>query len=193
MSERLTVQLERPVASVRVRAAASSGQPGAGKASLAPGDEALEERIRLEAEQERNSLRRVRLALEEALERFEGIQLQMLREAEEHLLDLALEIARKVLMQEIDAQRYQIDPIVREALTQAPLHREVVVRLNAEDWRRCEMARNAEDSDKAGRIRFVADPSVKPAECVLETSEGTVTSNLESHVQAIGEALKAPE
>ena len=68
----------------------------------------------------------------------------------------------------------------------------VVAHLHPDDWARCQMAREA-SADGAGRIRFVADPSVPRAECVLETSEGIVQAAVDDHLDGIGEALSGAE
>ena len=44
-----------------------------------------------------------------------------------------------------------------------------------------------------GNIRFVADPSVPRAECVLETTEGIVQSAIEQHIERIADALQNAE
>ena len=58
---------------------------------------------------------------------------EFLAQAEEQLLDLAIDIARKVLMQEVQAQRYEIQPIVAEALKRVPEELDVTVYLNPDD------------------------------------------------------------
>ena len=200
MGEDLTVRLSAPLAAVRVightpspraqrRAKAGTGLRGA----PAAGDEQLAAQMQQELDREKAELARARQALTEALSQFDRHREQLLREAENQLLDLAVEIARKVLMQEIQAERHQIEPIVTEALQNLPARQQVVVHLNPRDLARCEIAGKADDAENSESIRFVADPSISPAQCVLETPEGTVDSNVDTHLQAISEALKQPE
>ena len=115
----------------------------------------------------------------------------MLAEAEPQLVRLAVDIAQKVLMQEIQAGHYEIDPIVTEAMKQVPARCEVVVHLHPDDHARCEAARQL--GDDAEGVRFVADPNVRPAECVLQTGEGVVESGVETNLARIGEALTGAE
>ena len=51
----------------------------------------------------------------------------------------------------------------------------------------------AEGEAPPEHVRFVADPEIGRAECVVETPEGIVESTLDAHLSEIGEALKAPE
>jgi flagellar assembly protein FliH len=136
---------------------------------------------------ERTSLASARQALAQATQQVEGFRAELLAEAEGQLLTLAVEIARKVLMQEIQAERYQIDPIVTEALRRVPSRGGVVVHLNPGDCARCEAAVK-KDGDPQ-QVRFVADVNVQPAECLLETPEGIVESSVEGHLVAIAEGL----
>lgn len=133
-----------------------------------------------------------RQALGDGLAKLDTLRAQLVRQAEQQLLELALDIARKVLMQEIQAGRYEIDPIVKEALRHVPPRQTAVAHLHPDDWARCQMAQEP-SADDAGRIRFVADPSVPRAECVLETSEGIVQAAVNDHLDGIGEALGGAE
>ncbi len=124
------------------------------------------------------------------MEKLSRLREKMIRESERQLVELALEIARKVLMQEVQAGRYEIDPIVKEALLHVRTRQDVLVRLHPDDWAACQTAREAEGSAGAGNVRFVADPSVRRAACLLETSEGMVESTMEANLENIAEALK---
>ena len=129
-------------------------------------------------------------ALHEAGKRFEALREEIVADAEEQLLDLAVAIARKVLMQEIRAERYEIEPILREAMARVPPRQSVVVHMNPQDWEQCKLAHSANEAGNSGRLRFVADSSVPRAGCVLETEQGIVESTVEDHLTGIGEALK---
>ena len=137
-------------------------------------------------------LAQARRALASAMEQFQEHQAEFFREAEGQLVDLAVEIARKILVQEIEAGRYQSDPIVREALATVPGCKDVVVRLHPDDLARCGAAGQTDDGSDAPNMRFVGDPNVARAECVLETPHGVVASDIEGQLSEIGKALKDP-
>ena len=198
MSEPLSVNIRgKPVS---VRTVTETGAPdgrdepgnapadGTGGASTLT-DPAIEE-MQSKLAAQREQLTQARKALEDALEKLPQLREKMIRESEEQLVELALEIARKVLMQEVQAGRYEIDPIVKEALLHVPARQDVTVHLHPDDWAACQTAREAEGSAAAGNVRFVADPSVRRAACLLETSEGTVESAVEANLENIAEALK---
>jgi len=143
-----------------------------------------------EVQAERAQLGSAAAALRAACEELRRQQADLRAEAEHQLLELAIEIARKVLMQEIQAGRYEIEPIIRAALARAgPAGGEVVVHLNADDLARCKLA----GAQESAGLRLVADGAVQGGECVVHTGEGVVESRIESHVQEIERALEIRE
>jgi len=190
MPQPMPVELPHPPTAARV----VHRPGGAGDPTAMPADGSDATALRLEEaalQGERAELARARQALERAAAEVAGLRQQVLADAEEHLLDLAVEIARKVLMQEIRAGRHEIEPIVREALRRAPAKREVVVRLNPKDLARMETASGTDEMP--ANVRLVPDPSIGPAECVVETAEGTVEARVEHELDQVRAALKTPE
>ncbi len=96
-------------------------------------------------------------------------------------------IARKVLMQEIQAGRYEIDPIVREALSRVPDRTPAEVHLNPGDIERCGGVDTRDDAECP--VRLTADANVAPGECLVVTDDGTVESTMEGHLGEIDQAL----
>lgn len=147
------------------------------------------QQVRLEAEKVKTAF----LALQQASDELAGLRQRFLQEAEGQLVELALNIARKVLMQEIQAGRYQIDPIVKEALLSIPSRQNVVVRLNPDDLAGCELAGMEPEGGDGGSLRFVADPNINRAECLIEAADGMVESSIDAHLDGVAEALGATE
>jgi len=178
--------------------------------SVGPADEADEaarqadalRRQREAVQAEREGLAQASQALRHAAAAFAGLEAQVVREAEAQLVDLALAIARQVLAQEIENGRYKVEPIIQEALRQAPPRRDVLVHLNPQDLAHVQQAADAAPGPShpgtdTGRavvgVRFVANPNVRRAECLVETAEGTVPATIADRLEALGEALRQPE
>jgi flagellar assembly protein FliH len=130
-------------------------------------------------------------ALTAATGQLAEFQNKLAREVETQLVELALTIARKVLMQEIKAGRYEIDPILKEALARIPARQAVVVRLNPDDLAHSEMARQAGAGAGPEGVKFVPDPAVRRAQCVLDMAEGVLESTIDQHLEEITRALGA--
>jgi flagellar assembly protein FliH len=187
-----TVQLGLPIASVRLVEPARGSiarQPegAAGEAGAAAIDQAGKA-----LQNQRAELASARAALIAGLKQVAELRESLVKAAEQQIVQLAIDVARKVLMQEIQAGRYEIDPIVRAALAQVTDWQEVVVHLNPVDFTRCRQAQEGSRDDSSG-VRFVADPAVKPSECVLETAQGFVRSAVEEHLREIASALREPQ
>jgi len=199
MTETLTIRLPKRLRAARVLPGPSPQAEGGTPAPAAQADVQVElqrraEENRQQVERDRAQLAAARDALVDAAGKLAEYQAAIFAQAEGQLVDLAVEIARKVVMQEVEADRVRIAPIVREALSGLPKGgaAEVIVRLNPEDLKRCELSAEGGDA-VAGRVRFVADPAVGRAECVLETPEGVIESSPQSHLAEIADVLKGEE
>ncbi len=192
MADDATVRFDAPLRSVRV---IDTQVPAVGQAvGAAPADgEAMQRQAQAQLERETGEIARAKSALLAAADRLTELQAEVIRDSEQPLLDLAVGIARKVLMQEIQAGRHEIEPIVRQALSLVSGRRDVTVHLHPDDLARCELVGAGEDTQRDGTVRFVADPSVGRAECVVEGPEGFVASRIEAHLDEVSEALKSAE
>ena len=194
-----TVQLGLPIASVRLvesprgsvaqQAGIAAGMPGA---MAEAGPAAAIDQAGKALQAQRAELAAARAALVSGIKQVAELRDSVIKAAEQQIVQLAIDVARKVLMQEIQAGRYEIDPIVQAALAQVTSWQEVVVHLNPEDFARCRQAQESSRDDSSG-VRFVADPAVKRSECVLETAQGVVRSATEEHLREIASALREPE
>lgn len=163
-------------------------------------DQAMEQQAEQAEQQLAAGLGEIALAteaLQAAGRQFAQRQTEFFQAAEAQLLDLAVEIARKILAQEIDAEKYKIDPIVTEALSSVSSRGEMVVRLNPADLAQCALAESSgkqeDGQENIEGIRFLADPTINRAECVIETVHGVVTSSVEHQLAEISQAFKNPE
>jgi flagellar assembly protein FliH len=95
------------------------------------------------------------------------------------LLDLALEVARQVLRGELAVRRDAVLPAVREAIALIVDHTaHPRVHLSPQDF---DLVSAELDADAGHRgCRFVADPSVPPGGCRIETQQGEIDATLET-------------
>lgn len=145
-------------------------------------------------EQRAEQLELAKQAMDRAVAEFARRQEEFFTAAESQMVDLAVEIARKILACEIEAGNYQIDTIVSEALGQISASAEVVVYLNPDDLSTCELAaKAADDEDNPRSIHFVGDTTVGRGECRVETDHGVVASSIAGQLAEIGTVLKDEE
>ncbi|MFC1652525.1 FliH/SctL family protein [Planctomycetota bacterium] len=107
----------------------------------------------------------------------------------QEIAKLAMEIARKVLMQKVKDGDYAIEEIIQEALKNAPSQQSVSVHLNPEDLAACH-ALQVNTQGPLAAVQWISDPTVGKAECLLETPKGVVKSFIDDHLDKIHEALE---
>jgi flagellar biosynthesis/type III secretory pathway protein FliH len=113
---------------------------------------------------------------------------KMIVEHRQAIAKLAVEIARKILAQKVKDGDYQIESIIQEALNNSPTRQDVVIRLNPQDLLRCQQMQQQGEGAVAG-VKFIADPGIGPAQCVVETPKGKVESLIEEHLEQVDRAL----
>jgi flagellar biosynthesis/type III secretory pathway protein FliH len=166
-------------------------------------------RRRLATEQECSSQARGELARQEArlAERLQALDEQSARLAaliasverqrqellesnEEEIVSFSLSITEKVLQCEIENGRYRIGEIVAAALRAVRDKGVVAVRVNPRDLEAARLALGAmSGAPEAGRFSAVADESVSPASCCIETDSGKVFSEIPERLKRIEQNL----
>jgi flagellar biosynthesis/type III secretory pathway protein FliH len=177
------MRLEKPIASVNLmhEAAEDSARPSA----EAQAAESLKVR--------NEDLTQVLEALQDAVSKINDFHKSVVERTKEQIAKLAVEIARKILMQKIQEGDYEIESLVKEALEHAPAHKDVVVRLNPQDLVECQKAQQDDGFGTFSGIKLVADANIGRAECVVESPKGVVESLIEQHVERIAKALERAE
>ncbi|MHC4187209.1 MAG: FliH/SctL family protein, partial [Planctomycetota bacterium] len=132
-------------------------------------------------------------ALDAAASQLKHLQENIIKEHKEQIAKLAVEIARKVLMQEIKEGDYKIEAIIQEALNNVPTLQNVVVHLNPEDFAQCQISEAENQAEIFKDVKLVPDPNVGKAECLIETPKGVIESVIEEHLDNIVKALTNTE
>lgn len=193
MAETLDFEVPGPLQSVRVVPAPASvaaqraaGGPQAAAAAPAPAVRPTMEEERQWLHEQRNNLEQARVALEGAADAIRALEAEVILSAESQLVALALEIAGKILAQEIEDGKHRIEPIVQEALRRIPSRRDIVVRLNPQDLARWQEAGLA---PFASGLKLMADPTVRKAECLVECAEAVVSATVSEGLARAAEVL----
>lgn len=100
----------------------------------------------------------------------------------QHVLELACDIARQVVRQELHVNPKALEPVVREALDMLVTDgRPSTVRLNPEDHAVVAQALRTEFAD--GAVQWVADATVAPGGCMVELAGTVIDGHLEKRWQ----------
>ena len=118
------------------------------------------------------------------------MQSHLFRQYKDDIINLAVEIARKILAQRVEKADYQIQDVIKQAIGDAPMQNDLVIRLNPKDYAQIEQLTKTSGLEFAKGASFVADAGISPAQCLIETPKGIVESFIDQHLDRISEALK---
>jgi len=184
MSQTATIKVENPISSVTLL----------GDSPVYPKALDKEENTKVTSsenqEAELKTFTDIYQALQDAVNKVNDYQEKLFQEHKEQIAKLSVEISRKVLMQKIREEDYKIESIIKEALENAPTRKDIVVHLNAEDFAQFEKLKENDSGVSLDGLKFIPDPAIGRAECLLETPKGAIESLIEKHLEQIGKALE---
>jgi flagellar biosynthesis/type III secretory pathway protein FliH len=129
--------------------------------------------------------------LESAASQLNQARSQLVADAEEQLLELAIGLASKAMMQEIQAGRHQIEPLLKEAILRVGGRQDVVVYLHPEDLAQCLTADG--QTLELANVKFQADEVVRRGQCLVETSQGAMISSYTDRLEDLADAVRTRE
>jgi flagellar assembly protein FliH len=116
-------------------------------------------------------------------------------EMEPQVIELVLDIARKVLREEIQARREATLSIIKHALRRVADTEQVRIRVHPEDLQIAREHRNdfLAVCDGVRHIEIVDDQRVGGGGCIIETPGGTIDASLRTQMQSVEKALRESE
>lgn len=131
----------------------------------------------------------------EAAQRLQGVMqtldaslIDMQQQMAQQLLELACDIARQVVRQELSVNPNALQPVVREAVNMLVTEgRPAVVRLNPVDME--SMAQPLREEVDAPGVQWMADAAVPPGGCLVESAGTVVDGSLDKRWQRAVAAL----
>ncbi len=143
----------------------------------------------------RDALTEVQSLREEAarfLEEAKAEAAMLLENARPAVLKLALDIARKVIRDEVSTRPEVLLQIAGEALERVRGETSVSLRVNPRDVVIIEEAKNGllDDNPGLGAIRVEEDPLVEPGGCVVAGSRGRVDATVDGQLKRIARVLE---
>ena len=135
-------------------------------------------------------------ALGASAEAMRGAREQFLASLEPQVVELALEIARRILQREARTDRDLVTTTVRKALRHLADREQMLIRVNPADLEglRAQKVRLIEDFEDVREIIVEADEALSPGGCIVESRLMQVDARIEAQLDTILEVLhQAPE
>ena len=129
-------------------------------------------------------------ALKKEVEALKDARDELLRGAEEGVLALAGEVARRVVGVAVERFPEEVVDLVRECLRKISDRVKVVVRVNPEDVATLEAHREELLALVEGPVEIEPDGGVPRGGCMVETSSGVVNGRLDSMLDEMEKAMR---
>jgi flagellar biosynthesis/type III secretory pathway protein FliH len=127
----------------------------------------------------------------QAISKFDTLKKQVYQTAERETVELALAIARKIILYEVSIQKELILRVVKEAIKKVADHDKIEIRINPTD---SPIIKNADlqllNCDAIENITFIEDETISPGGCIIETNCGNIDARIEKQLQAIEEVFR---
>lgn len=148
-----------------------------------------EEGRRLVYEEYAQALEQSAAILEEA----PSIKRRMIAEAESFVLDLTIEIARKVIGEQLTLDKENVIALIRRALSRTQEYKSVTVAVNPDTYTYVQenRAKLLEVLDSQVEITIIPDDSVTDGGTVIRTTMGSVDARVDVQLEEIKKALQA--
>jgi len=194
MSHTLTIHIEKPIVSATISEIAdgtpfsdvTDGNEGSEGVIVTAGNEQV-------AQAQNAALSEACQVLKSLIDKLNQFYERLFSEHKEAIAKLSVDIARKILVQSVQDGDYRIADIVKEALTNAGSHKDIVVHLNPKDLEECQKLQKETDSSALEGLELVSDSSIGAAQCRIESPKGIIESLIEQHLERIGKALENAE
>ena len=184
MPGQLTINLSRPITSARIMG--SEPEPESDKQETQSVDN---KQVNSQTEAQKAAFMQACQTLNSVIAGLNQFCANIFAEHNEKIAKLSVEIARKILVQKIENGDYEIESIIKETLKNAPGHQDLVVHLNPDDLAQFQKTQQDETGGAFTGIKFVPDPKIGRAECLLENPKGIIESMIDEHLEQIGRAL----
>ena len=186
MSNLISVVLDRAISSVHVCGIGGNDEQVSQAASEQAKAMLDAEMQKIEAEKSRIS--QLISAVEAAAIEFDDLRKRVVTENKQQIGMLAVEIARKILVSEIEEGKYDIAAMIEKALQASPSREGATVRLNPADYSTLEEIMKS-GSGNFEKVTFEADSSISPAQCFVSTSKGIVEYFIDDQLGHVANAL----
>jgi len=115
-----------------------------------------------------------------------------IRDAEERIVDLVLQISRKVIGEQVQINQEAVLSIVKKAIDKCPFSRKVKMRIAPEDY---DIVLSNKDKlycelECISDLEVIMETGLNPGSCILETDAGFVDSSIEAQISRIEKSFR---
>lgn len=130
-------------------------------------------------------------SLRTAAEDLQMAREKVLRDSEDHLLDMTMLIAKKVIVREVQQDRQTVVRLIHAAVSSLNTRDDLVIRVNPDDHALLLSSSDGLLRQEMAGVKFELkpDPTVTVGGCLVETRLGTVDAGLEAQLEEFYRSL----
>ena len=153
--------------------------------------DALKQAVQASQQQINQKLNTLAPAIQHAVNSINEIRQKWLKDWENNMLKLAVQIAERVIRREVQQHPEITQALIREALEMATPQTRLQLHLNPQDYEAMgEYATQlTQQFSHLAPLEVHASPEIQPGGCRLDTENGTIDQQLESQLQRVYEEL----
>lgn len=125
--------------------------------------------------------------LTETIDRISSLAKEVTAKLESEVVELALEIAKKIVAREINTDREVVLAVTRTALTKLHARTLASVHLHPDDL--VFVQENRDRLNFHGSLELIEDKSITPGGCLIHTDSGDIDARIESQFDEIAHGL----
>ncbi len=131
-------------------------------------------------------------SLGEMLVSIQSLKKELYQQNESHLIKLLLAVAAKVAFHEVTVNVEALQNLIKAAIEESQADEKVTVRLAPQHLAFFEELQKKEsfDLEFLKKAKFVADESITPGGCVLETNYGEIDARIEERIRKLHESFQ---
>lgn len=132
-------------------------------------------------------------AMEGLIKRMEDLKRHLLIDNEAALIKLVYTTAKKIAMRDLEENREAVWELLKDVVGEMQNDERLVIKLSSQDLYFIETLQDKgkERIESLERVKFVADDSIKPGGCMIETEFGSVNATVEERVERTWQTLQA--
>ncbi len=156
-------------------------------------DQGLKEGNQKAADETRKKSDEIVNSLEASLTKADQTLAQLVKTYEEKMVSLIQQIAEKAVLAEVEVNDEIVKSLILDALKTLVQPEEIVLSVSMEDYEYIEMIKDEffEQIDSLNSISVRSDPSIKRGGCRIDTNTASVSTDPESRLDAIFNAMKS--
>ncbi len=149
------------------------------------------QRLISELEKEKEQLKNLASAMSTAISEMDKIHQYAIAQHKQEIVRLSVEIARKIMLKQIELKDYNIADIIEKTLERSPDRQNILIFVSPDDYEFCSNFIKENENHPIAKLNINSSPTVSNGQCKVDTSKGIIEYFIDEHLARISDALGA--